>query len=147
MMWFSHPPMRFLGSAIAILFFVAPVLPQTAPATGVFAGTWEGESKCTVPDSPCHDEHVVYRIAAGTKPGQLTIDADKIVDGSPQFMGTIACEIHAPQATLSCTGNTPKKDDWQFHLAGGTMTGTLTVGAEKQLYRRIAVRKKMLKTN
>ena len=33
-------------------------------------------------------------------------------------MGTIACEIHAPQATLSCTGNTPK-DDWQFHLAGG----------------------------
>jgi hypothetical protein len=139
--------MRFLGSAIAILVFVAPVLPQTAPAAEVFIGTWEGESKCTLPDSPCRDEHLVYRIAAGKKPGQLTIDADKIVNGSPQFMGTIVCEIHAAQATLSCTGDSPKKDDWQFHVAGDTMTGTLTVGAEKQLYRRIAVRKTTPKTN
>jgi len=27
-------------------------------------GAWEGESKCTLPDSPCHDEHVIYEISA-----------------------------------------------------------------------------------
>ena len=26
-------------------------------------GTWEGQSKRTIPDSPCHDEHVIYEIA------------------------------------------------------------------------------------
>lgn len=139
--------MRLSLGAIAIVLLVSAAWAQTTPATEVFTGTWEGESKCTVHDSPCHDEHVVYRIAAGKKPGQLTIDADKIVDGSPQFMGTIVCEVHAAQATLSCTANSPRKDDWQFHLAGDNMTGTLTVGAEKQLFRRIAVRKIMPKSN
>src|SRR2546429_5200722 len=38
-------------------------------------GAWEGESKCTVPDSPCHDEHVIYEIAADkTVPSGLKID-------------------------------------------------------------------------
>ena len=77
----------------------------------------------------------------------MSIDADKIVDGTPQFMGTIVCQYHADQATLSCTGNTPKQDDWQFQISGDTMTGTLTIGPEKQLYRRITVRKTSPKAN
>src|SRR5437879_13856087 len=41
-------------------------------------GAWEGESKCTVPDSPCHDEHVIYEIAADkTVPSGLKMDGDK----------------------------------------------------------------------
>ena len=95
-----------------------------------------------MPDSPCRDEHVVYRITADKKnPAQLSIDADKIVNNTPQSMGTIVCQYHADQAALSCAGNTPKQDDWEFHISGGTMTGTLTIGPEKQLYRRISVRK------
>jgi hypothetical protein len=111
-------------------------------------GSWVGESKCTAPDSPCRDEHVVHRITADKRnPAQLSIDADKIVDGTPQFMGTIVCQYHADQATLSCTSNTPKQDDWQFHISGDTMAGTLTIGPEKQLYRRITVRKTSPKAN
>ena len=140
--------MRFLRGAVAILFFVfvIPAWPQNPPAAVL--GTWEGESKCTVPDSPCHDEHVLYRIAADKKnPAQLSVDADKIVNGAPQFMGTILCQYRADQATLHCTGNTPKQDDWLFHISGDTMTGTLTIGAKKQLYRRIAVHKTSPKAN
>jgi len=139
--------MRLLLGAIAIVLLVSPAWPQTAPTAAVI-GTWEGESKCIVRDSPCHDEHVVYRIAADKKnPAQLTIDADKIVNGSPQFMGTIFCQYHADEPNLSCTANTDKKGDWEFHISANTMTGTLTLGPEKQLYRRINVRKTAPKTN
>ena len=140
--------MRFSLGAIAIVLLLTPAWPQTAPATTSITGTWEGESKCTVADSPCRDEHVLYHITADKKsPARLTIDADKVVAGSPQFMGTIVCPYHADQSTLSCTGNTPKQDDWEFHISGDTMTGTLTVEPGKQLYRRITVRKTGSKTN
>ena len=140
--------MRFFPGTIAALLLTALAWPQAAPAAGAVTGSWEGESKCTVPDSPCRDEHVVYRITADKKnPAQLSIDADKVVNGSPQFMGTIVCQYHPDQATLSCTGNTPKQDDWRFHLSGDTMTWTLTIGPEKQLYRRITVRKTSPKAN
>jgi hypothetical protein len=137
--------MRFSLATIAVLLLTALAWPQAAPAV---TGMWEGESKCTMPDSPCHDEHVVYRITADKRnPAQLNIDADKIVAGSPQFMGTIVCQYHADHAMLSCSGNTPKQDDWEFHISGDTMTGTLTIGPEKQLYRRIIVRKTNPKAN
>jgi hypothetical protein len=139
--------MRFPLGAIAIVLLVSPAWPQTAPTTAVI-GTWEGESRCTVPDSPCHDEHVVYHIAADKKnPAQLNIDADKIVNGSPQFMGTVFCLYHANEANLSCTANTDKKDDWEFHISANTMSVSLTLGPEKQLFRRINVRKTSRKTN
>jgi len=105
-------------------------------------GTWEGESKCTVPNSPCRDEHVVYRIAAKKdNPATLTIDADKIVDGSAQFMGSLDCEYRANRSILSCTAHTPKQDDWEFQVSGEAMTGTLKLGVEKTLYRRVTLRK------
>lgn len=141
--------MRFSLVTIVALLLAAPAeWSHTRPGAAAVIGSWEGESKCAVPDSPCRDEHVVYRISADKKdPAQLSIDADKIVNGSPQFMGTIVCQYHADQSTLSCTGNTPKQDDWEFHISNDSMTGTLTIGPEKQLYRRISVRKTSPKTN
>jgi len=134
--------MRFLLAIIAI-FLTCHAWPQAAPGAATLIGSWEGESRCTVPDSPCHDEHALYRITADKKnPAQLNIDGYKIVDGSPQFMGALSCQYHAEKAMLSCTANTAKQNDWEFHVSGDSMTGTLTVGAEKRLYRRISVRKK-----
>lgn len=106
-------------------------------------GTWEGESKCTVPGSACHDEHVVYQISADKhSAGKLVIDGYKVVDGEQEFMGRLECVNQHDHATLSCSAHTPKKDDWEFKISGETMSGTLTVGDEKTLYRRIHVRKK-----
>ena len=106
-------------------------------------GTWEWESKCTVPDSPCKCEHVIYEIAPeeGTA-GKLTLKADKVVNGERQFMGTLNCEYHADKKILSCAGQGRLKDDWEYNLSGDTMTGTLRIGEEKKLYRKISVKKR-----
>jgi hypothetical protein len=62
-------------------------------------------------------------------------------------MGTIECRYNVNRSALSCTANTPKRDDWGFQVSGDTMTGTLTVGAEKALYRRISVHRMHPKQN
>jgi hypothetical protein len=135
--------MRVSLGVVVFFLVTSHAWPQAAPGAATLIGLWEGESKCTLYDSPCHDEHALYRVTTDKKnPAQLNIDGYKIVDGSPQFMGALICQYHAEKAILSCTGNTGKQDDWEFHVSGDSMTGTLTVGAEKTLYRRISVRKK-----
>jgi hypothetical protein len=107
-------------------------------------GDWKSESKCTIPDSPCRDEHVVYQITAGKQPaGDLALAAYKIVNGQREFMGTLRCRYNAREAALFCTGNTAKQDEWNFQIAGNRMTGTLTIGKEKLLYRRINLTRKV----
>lgn len=139
--------MRLLLGAIVVSLFFSPAWPQAPPGAEPLIGSWEGESNCSVPASPCQDEHALYRIAADKKnSAQFNVDGYKIVDGSPQFMGTLICQYRAVQAQLSCTGSR-KQDDWEFHVSADTMTGTLTIGAEKTLYRRITLRKTRPKGN
>jgi hypothetical protein len=137
--------MRTLLIVLVVAVTCLPGGAQTAQAPdarGVL-GTWEGESKCTVPNSPCRDEHVIYRIAEDQRsPGRLTIDADKVVNGKNEYMGRLECEYRATDKLLRCTAHTPRHDDWQFTVSGDSMTGTLTVDPDKTLYRRISVQKK-----
>ncbi len=126
------------------LFFLILVLAaQGSPAVADSAavlGTWEGQSNCTVPNSPCHDEHALYKFAPDKKNrARISLDAYKIVNGAPEFMGTIVCDYAAADTKLSCTANTAKQDLWQFVISGNTMTGTLHIGPEKTLYRRITL--------
>jgi len=132
------------------LIVVSLLLPagRAFPSTTDIIGTWEGESKCTVPNSPCHDEHAVYKIFANKKdPAKFSMDGYKVVNDEAQFMGNLTCEYRPAQSTLSCTANTPKQDDWEFQISGSTMTGTLTIGSEKTLYRRMSLRKTQPKEN
>jgi hypothetical protein len=116
---------------------------NSTPAGPKILGTWEGESKCSASDSTCHDEHVIYRIATVKHvPGKLVLHGYKVVKGQLIFMGTLECLHHPEEATLSCTDNKSKKDVWEFKFSGRTMAGTLAIGEEKTLYRRINVRKK-----
>jgi hypothetical protein len=122
-----------------LLLSVLPSSAQSPKELAKVTGSWEGESKCSVPNSPCHDEHVLYQIAIDRKePDHLGLDAYKIVDGAPEFMGTLACDYHAKQGSLSCTGNTSQQDDWEFHIFGDSMTGRLTIERGK-LYRVITL--------
>jgi len=129
----------------AVLFVaITLTLPAWGRGTSVkdVIGSWEGESKCTVPDSPCHDEHVLIQIAPDkSDPFLLKADAYKIVDGAPDFMGTLDCHFHGGTSTMSCTGNTSNKDDWEFQISSDTMTGRLTIGEGKTLYRRLSLHK------
>lgn len=139
MMCFSEClPMRnaFL-LVLATFSLLQPVWPQSVKTV---LGSWEGESKCTVPDSPCHDEHVLYQIAQDKKdPWQLNLDGYKIVDGTPDFMGTLTCHYESKAGALSCTSSNPEKDDWQFHVLGDAMSGRLMIDDGKTLYRRITL--------
>ena len=138
----------FFSAAICLLLSVCgssiAIPPENPKSSGPnILGTWEGESKCTAPDSACHDEHVIYRIATVKNvPGKLALHGYKVVKGQLIFMGTLECLHDSDQATLSCTGDTPKKDAGEFKVSGRTMTGTLTVGEGKTLYRTINVKKK-----
>ena len=105
-------------------------------------GTWEGESKCTVPNSPCHDEHVIFEITLDkNSPGALKSDGYKVVNGERQFMGTLRCEYDAPKKTLTCSSRGRDFDNWEYTLSGDTLKGTLTVDSGKTLYRRVTVKK------
>lgn len=106
-------------------------------------GTWEGESICTVKNSPCNDEHVVYEIARGDK-DKLLIEAYKIVNGEKQSMGTITCGWNAASRELHCVAPISRSNDWDFRITedGTRMTGTLRLDDRKLLYRRIDVRRK-----
>jgi hypothetical protein len=104
-------------------------------------GTWEGESLCTVPDSPCKDEHVIYEFKrdGDTK---LALDGYKVVKGEKQFMGTLSCKL--PQnGELSCTiPNARSINEWLFKIDGKRMTGTLYMDKERSMFRRIGVEKR-----
>jgi hypothetical protein len=133
----------FLAAAACVVLSICTSSSSTSTANAKLLGTWEGESKCTEADSACHDEHVIYRIATVKHvPGKLALHGYKVLKGQLIFMGTLDCLHHSDQTTLTCTGNTPKKDTWEFKVSGRLMTGTLTRGEGKVPYRRINVRKK-----
>jgi hypothetical protein len=104
-------------------------------------GNWEGESKCTVPNSPCRDEHVVYEFKSDAN-AKLTVDAYKIVNSEKQFMGTLTCKL-PENHELSCTftGNN-RPNEWIFTFDDKKMTGTLYIDKERTVFRRINVAKK-----
>ena len=108
---------------------------QRAPVLG----TWNGRSVCTIPSSPCTTETVVYDILPDTSakhdPARLVMNADKIVNGAREFMGTLDCYWKAP-ATVSCP--MPGRGLWEFTLHGDTLTGTLVL-SDGRLYRRVEV--------
>lgn len=127
---------------LAILLFVCGTAFLLRASDKAVLGSWEGDSKCTVPTSPCHDEHVLYQIAEDKKdPFQLNLDAYKVVDGAPEFMGTLSCHFESKTAALSCTSSNRNKDEWEFHIIGDTMSGRLTIDEGKTLYRRITLRR------
>src|SRR5512146_1809078 len=123
-----------LALALALLLF-SPQAPANQPT---IAGTWEGSSLCTVPNSPCHDEHVVYHIKATdpNNPTKFAIDANKVVNGTEDSMGTLECKFTAEKNELHCGTS----GDWRFTVTGKEMDGTLRL-KDGTLYRRIRLKK------
>jgi hypothetical protein len=125
--------------ALTILAVVGVMVLSLSASDKAVLGSWEGDSKCMVADSPCHDEHVLYQIAENKKdPFQLNLDGYKIVDGAPEFIGTLTCHFESKTGALSCTSSTKDKDDWEFHVMGDAMSGRLMIEG-KTLYRRITL--------
>jgi hypothetical protein len=124
---------------LCLLLVEMPFAQAAGPSKDVL-GDWGGESLCTIKDSPCHDEHVIYHIKPDPKDaGALERSANKVVNGAELYMGSPTCNYATAQHELRCTY---KKDDhWVFRVSGDAMIGTLTI-AENKLYRKISVKRK-----
>ena len=107
-------------------------------------GDWEGESVCVDKNRPaCRNEHVVYHITK--KDGgadSVSIQADKIVNGKPEDMGTLDCKHNAAKSTLTCefTVNTTH-GVFEFTIRGDEMEGTLKLLPSGTRGRKINVKK------
>lgn len=125
-------------TALLLILLLSHVAAHTQTPGASVAGTWEGTSLCTVPNSPCHNEHVVYHIKPDPKDStKFTIDADKIVNGQEDFMGTLSCVFTASKSELYCD----TYGDWRFTITGDKMVGTLHL-KDGTLYRNVDVTRK-----
>jgi len=111
-----------------------------APADPV-AGTWEGTSLCQVRPSPCHDEHVIYRVKASA-PRHYRIDAYKLVAGHEDFMGAIDVAFDPVAGRLDgAVGRTGRPmGQLRLMLHGTRLTGHMTQ-PDGTIYRLIDVTK------
>jgi hypothetical protein len=131
----------------ATLFLFSSCYPAALPAEQVpdsVFGDWYGESKCTVPNSPCKDEVVVYHITRiKDSSGKVHWAADKIVDGKPEAMGEQDFDYNAAKSELRGEFKVPRTGGtgvWLFKIDGDKMHGTLT--SDNELYRKVEVSRK-----
>jgi len=105
-------------------------------------GTWKGTSLCQVKSSPCHDENAVYHISKAANGKTYTIQANKIVNGSEEEMGSSDAVYDETKHTLTTTtkDRQGRVSVWLFKIEGKQMHGTLTLD-DKILYRIIELKK------
>jgi len=97
---------------------------QTARASTTRpVGTWKGESTCLVRPSGCNDEDSVYRFSKALDENQVTLSANKIVNGKEINMGTGLCEYGAAKSVVDCP--LPNGSTIHFDVAGDAMQGTM----------------------
>jgi hypothetical protein len=108
-------------------------------------GDWEGESVCVDKNRPaCKNEHVVYHIKKkeGGAADEVTMHADKIVNGKPEEMGVLDCEYDAAKSTLTCEFNVNGTHGvFEYEVRGDEMEGTLKILPAGTLGRKIKVKK------
>ena len=103
-------------------------------STTQVAGTWRGNSVCTVKDSPCHDEENIYRISeVAGKPGLFSVTGSKVVNGKEIVMGTGEWKYDAEKHTLEADLS---GGSFQFTVDGNRMEGTLSL-PDNTVYRRV----------
>ncbi|TMQ09527.1 MAG: hypothetical protein E6J90_10530 [Deltaproteobacteria bacterium] len=102
----------------------APAAPAALgdPAGPPVIGVWRGTSQCTVRPSPCNDEIVVYHVSAGAGPDELAVQANKVVDGREEDMGTLHCRLQRAERRLRCP---IEKGVFVYAIDGDRMHGTL----------------------
>ena len=113
--------MRIRHLALALLVARAATAQLIAAPDASPVGAWRGTSVCVVRRSACHDEVVIYKFALKGS-DSLSLDALKIVDGREDDMGTLACELNAPRAFVTCDIPNGK---WRFTVRHDSLVGQL----------------------
>jgi hypothetical protein len=124
------------GACASLTRVVVAQTRDDAESARRIAGTWRGNSICTVKGSPCHDEINVYRFASvpGRAPS-FAVTASKVVDGKEVVMGTGEWTYDSEKHALES-----KTPAIRLVLDGNKMEGVLKL-ADGTVYRRISLKK------
>ncbi|MGE5816278.1 MAG: hypothetical protein ACM36C_17460 [Acidobacteriota bacterium] len=126
-------------SAVVLLGLVS------APQTPGIMGRWEGTSICTrIPENAaCHDEVVVYDFRLSKdKPGAVTLDAKKIVNGKPEPMYELDFAFDETHHQWSAEfSNTRVHIRWSYTVEGDSMTGTCVLLPSETVVRNVNVKR------
>jgi hypothetical protein len=118
---------------------------QGGAAPADIIGRWRGTSVCTkIPENAaCHDEVVVYDFKASSeKPGVVTLEAKKIVNGVPEPMGDLDVTYdEAHQRWSAEFSNSRVRIRWDYRIEGDSMTGTCVLLPSEKVARNVAVRR------
>ena len=131
-------------AALACGLVLAPSLPSSAapehPPAEIL-GFWRGTSQCTdrVAAPACNDEEIVYVFTAGSAPGAVRWQADKVVDGTRQSMGDpLDVAWNADDACWKSEfSNARVHVVWCFTVTGGELRGSAWLLPGKQTVRRV----------
>jgi hypothetical protein len=106
-------------------------------------GRWEGTSTCVkIPENAaCHDETVIYEFRPSKdKPGAVTLDASKLVNGSPQSMGELDFTYDEAHQRWSGEFSSARVHiRWSYSIDGNTMTGTCVLLPSETVVRNVRV--------
>jgi hypothetical protein len=131
---------RILALLVAAIAAYVPAASQTgksADDSGVLVGDWRGDSICVVRPSACHDEKALYHVKKREGVNAYSLQADKIVDGKPEMMGTADCTYAPEKRVLTCTRPNLVL---QLNLNDKTLNGTMN-RPDGTVWRNITLKK------
>ena len=118
-----------------------PTATRTSQASVL--ATWKGESICAGNRPACKNEVVVYRFeAVAGKPDMVLQLADKIINDNHVPMGKMEFRYDEGKRELSCEFTRGQTHGlWQFKVTRESMEGTLVLLPDRELVRRVNVKK------
>jgi hypothetical protein len=130
--------LALLVVAIAVCVPAASQTEKTADDSILLVGDWRGDSICVVRPSACHDEKALYHVKKlGDQPNRYSIQADKIVDGKAEMMGTMECTYEPQKHLLQCS--TPRLV-LNLTQNGKSLNGTMNL-PDGTVWRNITLKK------
>jgi hypothetical protein len=138
--------MRHLIICAAFTFLSSCAMAQKTTVPDSVLGDWYGESKCVGSNTSCHDEIVIYHLAAvKTESAKVHWSADRVVNGKADSMGDLDFDYDVANSVLTSEFKIPRtggKAVWSFKIDGDKMHGTLTTYPENEVGRKVEVSRK-----
>jgi hypothetical protein len=121
--------LRLTCCALILLAVVAPANAAAQDSTRAsLVGTWHGTSTCVDKEAfpACHDEDVIYVVQpVAASPDSVTVRADKVVNGTREFMGELAFGRGARGEWSSVLQSARFRGRWTLSVDGDRMSGAL----------------------
>src|SRR5262249_35470262 len=106
------------------------------------AGDWTGTSTCTnLKLAPaCHDEVAIYHFTTVSE-NTVSLVAEKIVDGKPEYMGEFDMTIEGSRLTHEMVDGQGRGVLWEFNVDGDHISGTAKM-LPGGVFRKVDVKRK-----